>query len=269
MKLLSSLKTNWNDATHAQKIIYVNVVFFVLSILFFYQFQSREFQFPDYTVLSSLFFEKPYYLWTLLSYAFFHNGVLHLFFSMLTLHFIAPLFYTFYNDKHFLQLYFLSVLGGALVFLLLSFWSVNEYLLLGSSGAISALFFAVVGYVPNYEVRIPLVGSVKIWIVGGVFVLIDVLNISFNTFGHLAHLSGVVFGILFSYFVKNNYFRKQKSKPKHTFKKIYRTTREVLDSPAEKQDVNQKIVDEILDKISVSGYDSLSKEEKEFLFKMK
>jgi hypothetical protein len=102
--------------------------------------------------------------------------------------------------------------------------------------------------------------------------------------GHISHLSGAFFGFIFIKLLQNgtdlskivssvlhfftNLFKKSTTTP---FKKVHKNYNKPLIKTASKivaKDKSQQQIDEILDKISQSGYDSLTKEEKEFLFKV-
>jgi hypothetical protein len=105
-----------------------------------------------------------------------------------------------------------------------------------------------------------------------------------NMGGHISHLSGAFFGFIFIKLLQNgtdlsvgvsrvitffaNLFKKNTSTP---FKKVHKNYSKPVEKTVSKivtKDKSQQQIDEILDKISQSGYDSLTKEEKEFLFKV-
>jgi len=156
--------------------------------------------------------------------------------------------------------------------------------LVGASASVMAILFATVSYSPLMNIRLLLFGNVKLWHITLVLIVIDLFQLpKENTGGHLAHIGGAFFGYIYIRLLKNgtdicnwftliidaffSIFGNKKSKP---FKKVHRTYK----APAEKRaakivtkDKVQQQIDEILDKISQSGYDSLSSEEKEFLFK--
>ena len=136
-----------------------------------------------------------------------------------------------------------------------------------------AIFIAVATYSPNMPIKLPLIGFVKIWHIAVFYIFIDLLYLlSDNTGGHVAHLSGSVVGFIFAMLMKKGIdisaifiFKKKKNT---TFKKVYKNKPEKKYQSVRVSDVNftQRQIDEILEKISKSGYDSLTKEEKEFLF---
>jgi len=204
------------------------------------------------------------------------------------LNFAGRLFQIFFNQKQLLSLYFVGSLFAGLVFLLSYMFfpalaNVNTALV-GASASVMAILFATVTYSPLMNIRLLLFGNVKLWHIALILIVIDLFQLPMeNTGGHLAHIGGAFFGYIYIRLLKNgtdicnwftliidafsSIFGSRKSKP---FKKVHITYK----APAEKRvskivtkDKVQQQIDEILDKISQSGYDSLSSEEKEFLFK--
>jgi len=279
-KILDDLKFQYRIGGIANKMIYWNVGLFLVSIIFFYQFKNGGFIFPNWLAVSSepiTVLIKP---WTLLTYAFFHYGFFHLFFNMMVLNFTSRLFLTFFSEKQYLGLYFLSAIFAGLCFVA-SFYLLNQSsLMVGASAAIMAILVATTTYQPLMEIRLLLIGNVKLWHITAVLLLLDLLQIQMNnTGGHIAHLSGAFFGYIYIKLLQNgtdlsrivdsigNMFTKRKASP---FKKVH-INRKINPTKRESKIVvkgkTQQQLDEILDKISQSGYDSLTAEEKEFLFK--
>lgn len=286
MNILDDLKMQYKMGGFEQKVIYWNCGVFLLSILFFYRFRLGFFEFPTWIALSSNASEVVYTPWTFLTYFFFHAGFFHLLFNMIVLNFAGRIFLTFFNQKQFLGLYLLSGIFSGLIFIL--FYSVltvgKSSSIVGASGAIMAILVATATYSPFMNLRLLLIGNVKLWQFTFVILLLDLIQIfTENTGGHIAHLSGALFGFIYIKLLVNGIdlskgitfiFDKLAtlSQPKKTtpFKKVHRNYNT---KPTEKvskivtKDKTQQQIDEILDKISKSGYDSLTKEEKEFLFK--
>ncbi|MNS12812.1 hypothetical protein D3C72_443830 [compost metagenome] len=139
-------------------------------------------------------------------------------------------------------------------------------------------------YAPLYQIRLLLIGTVKLWHIAFVFLILDLIQLpTDNMGGHIAHLGGALFGFAYIKILQNgtdlslivtkiidffaNLFKPRKGTP---FKKVHRNVSQPKPKTASKivvKDKTQQQIDEILDKISQSGYDSLTKEEKEFLFK--
>ena len=280
MNILDDLKFQYRIGGIANKMIYWNVGVFLLSIIFFYQFKSGGFDFPNWLAVSSeptIVLTKP---WTLLTYAFFHYGFMHLFFNMMVLNFSSRLFLTFFTQKQYLGLYLLSAIFAGICFVA-SFYLLHQTSsMVGASAAIMALLVATTTYQPLMEIRLLLIGNVKLWHITAVLLLLDLLQIQMdNTGGHIAHLSGAFFGYIYIKLLQNgtdlsrivdnilNVFSKKKATP---FKRVHVNPKKPAVKSESKivvKDKTQQQLDEILDKISQSGYDSLSAEEKEFLFK--
>lgn len=281
MNILDDLKLQYKTGGMVQKLIFWNIGCFLLSLVFFYSFSVGSFQIPTWIALSSdigTFVKTP---WTLITFNFFHFGFFHLIFNLLVLHFSGRLFSTYFTDKQLFGVYILGGIFSGLTFVLSYVIIGKAGLLIGASGAIMAILLSATTYAPFMLLRIPLIGIVKLWHVTFVILLIDLLQLPLNnTGGHIAHLGGALFGFLYIKLLQSgtdlskvisiiidffsNLFKPKKKTP---FKKVHRnTTKKALNSFSEK-DITQKQIDDILDKISKSGYDSLTKEEKEFLFK--
>lgn len=267
-----------------QKVIYWNVAMFLLGIALFYRFQFAVFVYPDWLALSSNVNTALMYPWTLLTYSFLHGGFFHLLFNMMVLNFAGRLFLTFFNQKQFLGLYLLSAIFAGLAFLGGYFLLGRSAQLVGASASIMAILVATATYSPLMRLRLLLIGEVKLWQFTAVILLLDLLYLfAENTGGHIAHLAGALFGFLYVKLLQSGYdltsgvtwlFNKianlGSGKNKTPFKKVHRNYEPKAAKPSARtivKDRNQQQIDDILDKIGKSGYDSLTKEEKEFLFK--
>ncbi|MEZ7514186.1 rhomboid family intramembrane serine protease [Flavobacterium frigidarium] len=285
MNILDDIKMQYKAGGIAQRLIYWNVGCFIAAIILFYDFQSQNFLYPSWIALSSDVSTFLMFPWTFLSYSFFHDGFFHLFFNMIILNFASQLFLTFFTQKQLLGVYILSAIFAGLVFVLSYFIMGYDALIVGASAAIMAILVAVTAYQPLMNIRMFLVGNVKLWHITGVIILLDLLQFrGGNTGGHISHLAGALFGYLYIVLLKNgmdltvgvskaidfftNQFRKSPSTPFKKVHKNYKAPKEAkTTSKIITKDRNQQQIDAILDKISQSGYDSLSKDEKEFLFK--
>lgn len=253
--------------------------------------------------LSELIF-KP---WSIVTYMFSHSlsGIGHLFWNMVWLYFAGNLFERFLGSRKLLSTYLLGGLVGYLLFSIgyNLFPSIKQLLvnnpletkpLIGASAAVTAIFVAIGVYSPHYEIRIPFVQQgIKLMYIVGFFVLLDIVQLQAgiglqgsNTGGILAHLGGAIFGAIYAYQLKNGrniskWFEQfldwlfSLLKPNKKLKVKYRSNRNSNNTTPPRNDYdynevkvdNQKTIDAILDKISKSGYESLSKKEKDFLFK--
>ena len=283
MSIIEDLKLQYRIGGISNKMIYWNVGFFIVSIPLFYQFKLGVFDYPNWLAVSSEPNVVLYKPWTLVTYAFFHYGFFHLFFNMMILNFSSRLFLTYFTQKQYLGLYFLAAIFSGLVFVLSFYLLGNSAMMVGASAAIMALLVATTTYQPLMEIRLLLIGNVKLWHITAVLLLIDLLQIQMsNTGGHIAHLSGAFFGYIYIKLLQNGtdlsrivtntitffatIFDKKKVTP---FKKVHVNDKKTIVKKESKiviKDKTQQQIDEILDKISQSGYDSLTQEEKEFLF---
>lgn len=282
MNILEDLKLQYKTGGMVQKLIFWNIGCFLFSIVFFYSFSLGKFQIPNWIALSSnlgTFITTP---WTLITFNFFHVGFFHLIFNLLILHFSGRLFSTYFTDKQLFGVYVLGGIFSGITFVLSYVFIGKASLLLGASGAIMAVLIATATYAPFMLLRIPLLGIVKLWHVAFIILLVDLIQLPLdNTGGHLAHLGGAFFGFIYIKLLKSgtditkpfsalldSFLNLFKPKKKTPFKKVHRNTiKKNVNSYSGNKDVTQKQLDDILDKISKSGYDSLTKEEKEFLFK--
>jgi membrane associated rhomboid family serine protease len=291
MNILEDLKLQYKVGGITNKLIYWNVGLFVIPYVLFSLLAlfNIDVNFLNFISLSSNPSDLLWKPWSIITYAFFHAGFMHLFFNMMVLNFASRLFVIYFNPKQLLSLYFSGIIFAGIVYILsfysLPFLSNVNTGLIGASGAIMAVLFAVVTYSPLMEVRLMLVGTLKLWHIALFLIVADLIQLPLeNTGGHLAHLGGAFFGYFYIKQLQNgtdlglwftklmdgltNLFSKRNSTPFVKVHKNYNTTtmprRESRIVPKDK---TQQQIDEILDKISQSGYDSLTKEEKDFLFR--
>jgi len=227
--------------------------------------------------------------WTLLSYMFLHYDFWHILFNMLWLYWFGRIFLEYMSEKQLLGVYLLGGLAGAALYII-SFNIFPKFqgvylrsIALGASASVMAIVIAISAYVPQYRIHLLFFGPVKIVYIAVASVILDILMIrSGNSGGHLAHLGGAFLGY---YYIQNlrkgndlsNFLRRlpkfnvsvfKRRQRRTKFRNIYTNVRPVSDEDynANKME-HQKKIDSILDKISKSGYESLTKEEKELLFK--
>ena len=287
MTFTEQLSYRLQQLNGAEKLILVNVACFVLplfvkTLLFLFNIPSG--MFLGWFELSSSWGDLLFKPWTLVTYSFLHSGFFHLFWNMYLLFFASRLFLNLFQEKTFFNVYFLGVLVGGFTFMtsyaLFPAFQNSSPMMIGASAGVMAVLIFMSTYSPDLEVRLILF-NVKLRYLGLAFVLLDVIQIPYgNAGGHLAHIGGAALGffyvqrlnkgtdigIPFERFVDSilKIFKKKSS-----LKTVYRNTsnKKAQDSSAQKDSNFQKRIDEILDKISASGYESLTKEEKEFLFR--
>ncbi len=291
MNLIEEIKSSYKKGSSLHKLLYINLGLFLavkLVFIFLFLFNVQEAE-----VLVLRWLAVPAYLpdlilriWTPITYMFLHEGFIHILFNLLWLYWFGTIFLEYFDQKKLITVYLLGGLSGAFLYI----FSFNVFptfapfleqsVALGASASVMAIVIAVAAYVPNYVVRLLLIGPVKIkYIAIAVFVFTSILDFSINTGGKIAHIGGAIFGFLYVSQYKrgkdigkgfdrfmDSFFSlfKSKSKLKVTHRKVPKNDIDYNSMKAnEQEDVNR-----ILDKISKGGYDSLTKKEKEILFKM-
>ncbi len=296
------IKASFRQGTTMVKLIYINLAVFVLVkllfVIFFLFTPSLEgipgkggfFQdnYLTYLMLQANLEKLLFRPWTLITYMFLHFDFLHILFNMLWLFWFGRIFLKYLTPKQLTTTYLLGGIAGAILFILsynifpgLVPYSSNAQAL-GASASVTAIVISISFYAPNYTINLPFLGPVKIKWIAVVFIVLDVLSVaSSNAGGHIAHLGGAVYGYLFAMQMKKgNDLGKSFSsvidsaaslfQRKPRMKVSYKNAAKSMDDMEYNQSKadKQKEIDRILDKIARSGYDSLSKKEKETLFKM-
>ena len=289
----SRLGSFFKGGSLLSRLILINAGVFVLASLvrlFFFLYQASPFadethgiSYISYwlAVPSDLhqLLQKP---WTLITYMFLQENLWHIFFNMLMLYFGGVLFNQYLGSRKLLATYILGGVSGAVfyiaaynIFPVFAADSLHS-VALGASASVLAIIAGIATYKPDYEVHLLFFGKIRFKYIAIIFVLIDILSIEkSNPGGHIAHLGGAFWGFSYILALKmtrgiRNPFRKISDLFKPKLKKVkYHTNRKPLtdDEFSLMKVQNQKKTDAILDKIKKSGYDSLSREEKEFLFR--
>jgi len=297
--MINDIKHHMRNGSMITKLLIVNVGLFVLQslIFLFFTLSGKGIVFESW--LEWLYVPKGFMNssgvndlvhkpWSLFTYQFLHEplSIFHILFNMLYLYFFGNILVNFLNRKYILPLYLTGGITGALLFMvtynLSPVFQTHDAVLVGASASILALVVAAAALAPDYTVFLILIGPVRLKYIALVAVLIDIVSISAgdNAGGHIAHIGGALTGYFYilSYKNGNNWFGWwprfetwitglfKRQKPKVVF------VNEKQQAPAQKKpgrsEQNQKHMDEILDKIAQSGYNSLTKAEKEFLFKI-
>jgi membrane associated rhomboid family serine protease len=271
------------------RLIYLNVaVFIVISVVSIIAFLLDN---PAISVKAIDLLSVPASLrtllarpWTIITYMFTHKDIWHILFNMLWLYWFGRIFLEYLDQRKLVAVYLLGGISGAIVYVL-SFnifpvftGIVAESVAIGASASVMAIVIAIAAYVPNYTIHMLLLGRIRIiYVALVIFILTSAVDFSVNSGGKLAHIGGALFGYLYTLNIKKgrdigiglnriiDFFAtlfKPRKKLKVTYKK-----------PASDYDYNkikaehQVKINQILDKISKGGYDSLTKEEKDTLFK--
>lgn len=287
MTFKEQLNIRINQLNSAEKLILINVVCFVLpmlikTVLFLFNISSTNF--INWFELSASWIDLPTKPWSIITYSFLHSGFFHLFWNMYLLFFSSKLFLNLFPSNTFFNVYFLGVVVGGITFIIsYTFFPVfqnSSPVMIGASAGVMAVFIFMSTYSPDLEIRLILF-NVKLRYLGIAFLLLDIVQIPYgNAGGHLAHLGGAILGF---YYVKQLKSGKDIGKPFNNFiDKIINIFRKkpkmrTVYKKEKSQKINKKVsnvgekqkrIDRILDKISISGYESLTQAEKDFLFKV-
>jgi membrane associated rhomboid family serine protease len=230
----------------------------------------------EYLLLPAYLPKLLYRFWTPFTYMFMHAGVFHILFNMLWLYWMGQIFEEYLGNKRTIGLYLFGGLAGGLLFiacynLIPAFTSINAAAgppLVGASASVMAIIVATATLLPNYTIPLILIGPVKLKWIALFYIVIDFLGIAgANAGGEIAHLGGALFGFIYIKQLQRGHdwiggiSKLFEPKPKMKVVSNSGTQRKASGTP------RQEDVDRILDKISGSGYDSLTKQEKETLFR--
>jgi len=282
----NNLTDQFKQTSIVLKLIIINTVIFLIVYLGSFFLQISPTAFISWLVLPTDIFSFIKQPWSVITYAFLHGSFWHLFWNMYLLYWFGTYVLNLFTAKRFLTIYLLGGISGGLLYLLAYnlfpvFSDVNSKIL-GASAAVLAIVIFIATYTPNTEVRL-FMFKLKLWQIGLAMVLLDLVQLpsSGNAGGLIAHMGGALFGYLYATQLRKgndiglgfenlmnwfvNLFKPRKEKP---FRKVHRTTQNQTKRSTKKpSNEYQKKIDVILDKIGKSGYDSLTKAEKDFLFK--
>lgn len=270
------------------KLIIINVVIFIAFLLlenlaFLFQVNLSNiqswFSFPNDIVA---YIKKP---WTIITYGFLHSGFRHILWNMLFLYWFAPIFLNIHTGRRFLNVYILGIIFGALSYMLayalFPAFANNKGSMVGASAAVYAVMVAATVQSPNHSFRLMFIPvNIKLWWICVGKIILDLVSLkTANAGGHFAHLGGAAIGYLYMIQLQKgndigapveNFMdwlvALAKPSDKSKLKTVHNNKKRTITSIKVKNP-NQAQIDEILDKISKSGYESLSKKEKEVLFK--
>jgi membrane associated rhomboid family serine protease len=298
MDLLDEIKQSYRRGSVLIKLIFVNVGVFIfvnlISLIFFLTgFDNvTNFALIDWLAVPANLTELLYKPWTIITYMFLHTGFFHILFNMLWLYWFGIIFLKFLSEKQLLSVYILGGIAGAALYILaynvfpVFSTSKDVSVALGASASVMAVVIAISFFMPNYTINLLFIGRIKLYYIAIFAIGLDILSIqSSNAGGHIAHLGGALFGYLFIRQYKNGTDLtkglskfldnvQEMFKPKPKMKVTYKSKKNKKSAKSEtdfeynkRQADTQKEIDRILDKISRSGYKSLTKAEKELLFR--
>lgn len=280
--------SRYNNA-HVQLIIINVAIFLVLAVVYVFSTVSgfdsifndvyNQFLIPPKFVE---FITRP---WTIITYAFAHSmvDIFHILFNMLVLYWFGKLFIEYLGNDKLIAVYVLGALAGGVIYLLM-FNTIPFFVdrsgfsgMVGASAAVYAVLVATATLLPNYTFFLLFLGPVRIKYIAFFYIVISFLgSVGPNAGGNLAHLGGALMGFIYTkqlqvgvnwggWITATLYWIKGLFEPKPKVKVTYRKSNSEKKQNAFTR-TTQEEIDEILDKISDRGYESLTKEEKEKLF---
>ena len=287
--IIDKLKHRYKHGSVLIRFIYINLAFFVIiKVVSLFTTLFNIYSFDLITLLGvpsglNMLLKR---VWTLFTYMFVHEQILHILFNMLWLYWFGKIFLQYFTGRVFGSLYVLGGLGGALLYIIAFnyipyFASMDRSWMIGASASVMAIVMATAFYRPEVRLNLLFIGSIKIVYIAIAAFIIDFLSLGngVNEGGHVAHIGGALIGYLFAMQYKNgkditawvgkliDWFvnltkpRKKKSKMKVQYKR-----NETDMEYNERKKNEQADIDTILDKLKTSGYNGLSSEEKRKLF---
>ena len=289
MGIWDDIKKAFHNGSNLIKLIYINIAVFILISLtaiigFLVTNPLVAEKVIDILAVPSAFNKLLIRPWTLITYMFLHKDIWHIIFNMLWLYWFGTIFLQYLDQKKIVAVYLLGGISGALLYII-SFnvfpafsGVVSESVAIGASASVMAVVIAIAAYVPDYTISLLLLGRVKIkYMALAILILTSFMDFSVNSGGKLAHIGGAVFGYLYTLNLRqgkdigkgiNNIIDYLVTifKPRKKMKVTHRKPSNDYDYNKARAE-HQEMINAILEKISKGGYDSLTKEEKETLFK--
>jgi membrane associated rhomboid family serine protease len=279
--LFSSFKQNFTKQDNGLiQLILINVVVFVfMGIVYVISTMSGNEAWFNFLNLNislpsnfNTFITKP---WTLISYFFAHSmSPFHILFNMLFLFWFGKLIHEYIGNRRLINIYLLGGIVGGIVYLLLYNFvpyfegMKNGSILIGASGAVYAVATAAATLLPHYSFHLIFLGPVRIAFIVAFFIFVSFLSsVGANAGGNLCHLGGALLGFIY---IKQLQSGRDLGKPINWIAKFIRNRRSNLKvsyRQKENPTISEKDIDAILDKINRTGYASLTKDEKEKLYK--
>ena len=253
-----------------EKIIFLNIAiylapFLINTILFL--FNIKNIDLIKWFTIDADFGQLIFKPWSIITYGFLHGSFSHIFWNMIILYYFGKILNNLFGDKLLKKLYLSGIVAGGLTYVI----SYNvfpvfrgvESVMIGASAGVMSVLFYLASYSPQMGIRI-FFFDIKIIYIALFLFFYDIIQIPLNNSGgHIAHIGGAIWG--YYYCISNN---KGEDFTQSIFN-IFKTTKKKNTKASQNNNnFDQKKIDSILDKISHSGYDSLTKKEKEYLFKV-
>lgn len=294
---VQDFKVAWNKQNSGlSRLIIVNVVIFVVLNIAMWAAQIFDVA-PLAHFIHALFYipapiegfiMRP---WTLITYFFTHQSFFHILFNMLMLYWFGMLADEFLGSKRTIAMYVYGGLVGGILYLLVYntvpffYNNMPAVGMIGASASVYAIITGIATLLPEYSIHLLLFGAVRLKYVAAITIFLSFIGSSgSNAGGNIAHLGGALMGYIFIkllqrgtdisvplnrllWIIPNFWHRitKPKSKIRVSHKDASRSQRG--SGTGSRAVPSQEEIDRILDKISETGYESLTTEEKQTLFK--
>lgn len=280
-----------HNNSHIQLIL-INVAIFLLLVVVYVVTRIGDMD-PAFDFVRNIFSIPPKFSdfiqrpWTFISYAFAHDwtGIFHILFNMLALYWFGKLIIEYLGNDKLIAIYILGAIAGSTIYLLM-FNTVPFFIaravfpgMVGASAAVFAVMVAAATLLPNYTFFLLFLGPVKIKYIALVYILLSFIGtVGANEGGNLAHLGGALIGFIYvkqlqvgvnwgGWITSTLDWIKGLFQPRANVKVTYRKSEPIpRKKPTGFTKATQEEIDDILDKISDKGYESLTKDEKEKLF---
>ena len=253
-----------------EKIIFLNIAiylapFLINTILFL--FNIKNIDLIKWFTIDADFGQLIFKPWSIITYGFLHGSFSHIFWNMIILYYFGKILNNLFGDKLLKKLYLSGIVAGGLTYVI----SYNvfpvfrgvESVMIGASAGVMSVLFYLASYSPQMGIRI-FFFDIKIIYIALFLFFYDIIQIPLNNSGgHIAHIGGAIWG--YYYCISNN---KGEDFTQSIFNIFKTTKKKNTKASHNNNNFDQKKIDSILDKISDSGYDSLTKKEKEYLFKV-
>lgn len=302
--IVEDIKNQFRYGSMVIQLILVNIFVYVadnvVRLLFLLVSKGYLYDsFADWFLFCAGLDKLIYKPWSIITYMFFHADLWHLGFNMYALYIFGQILVNYIGNRKILPVFILGGIAGALLcivmFNLIPALQPNLYYpMLGASAGVMAIVLAAATLQPEHELNLLFFGPVRIKYIALFFILLDLTTITkSNPGGHIAHLGGAIFGYFFirqlqqgtdwsltfnrliekmtvfiNGLIRKKNMRAYTNPPKTGSTNTRFTQSNSGKTPPAAANSNQEKLDSILDKIAKSGYESLSREEKEFLFKM-
>jgi len=258
--------------------VLIYLVFGILNLILFLSGSTGISSISTYFMLPASFSNLMYQPWSIVTYLFLHENFFHILFNMLWLYWIGGILQEYLGSRKVTEAYFAGGIFGGFIYLLayllipVLHQNTEHVFALGASASVLAIVFATATLLPDFGIQLLFFGNVKLKWLALITVALDLISIpNGNAGGHIAHIGGAIAGFLYIKFL----YRRGGHLVPDSFLNMFSpgTKLKVVKNDGKTSSAtysskpSQQEIDHILDKISKTGYDSLSKKEKETLFK--